>query len=123
MEAFTTNLESRYFWIVLTFVGDSTITNDFPTRASLCVFTATARHAVQPPPEPAADVPAHPCGRDATWATPGGDGPSLARPRHLAAQGEPDPFVVGRRHVRRRHRAVDDACSLAPHRRHLADDI
>ena len=22
--------ESRYFWIVLTFVGDSTITNDFP---------------------------------------------------------------------------------------------
>src|SRR5438309_9084716 len=78
MEAFTTNLESRYFWIVLTFVGDSTTTNDFPTRVSLCVFTSTARHAVQPLPEPAADVPAHPCGRDTAWAPPGGDGPLLA---------------------------------------------
>src|SRR5206468_10178562 len=29
MEALTTYFESRYFWIVLTFVGDSTITSDF----------------------------------------------------------------------------------------------
>ena len=35
IEAFTTNFESRYFWIVLTFVGDSTTTRDFPTRLSL----------------------------------------------------------------------------------------
>src|SRR5216684_2077196 len=29
MEARTMKLESRYFWIVLTFVGDSTTTSDF----------------------------------------------------------------------------------------------
>jgi hypothetical protein len=28
MEALTTYLESRYFWIVFTFVGDSTTTSD-----------------------------------------------------------------------------------------------
>src|SRR2546422_4971263 len=31
MEALTMNFESRYFWIVFTFVGDSTTTSDFVT--------------------------------------------------------------------------------------------
>src|SRR2546425_6913126 len=31
IDALTMNFESRYFWIVFTFVGDSTTTSDFAT--------------------------------------------------------------------------------------------
>jgi hypothetical protein len=46
MEAFTTNPESRYFWIVLTLVGDSTTTSERDLAKGLLSASGNADEAL-----------------------------------------------------------------------------